>query len=138
MIETRTVFVTGAASGFGYEITKKFAQDSKYNPVYSVDKNPQIHELFPPDVFERVKTLELNVRDSQKTATVVDQIIDEQGAIDVLVNNAGIMISGRVHTFFNESGKPTEDLRAMWETNLKAPLELILKVLPPMRKKGVG
>lgn len=138
MIEAKTVFITGAASGFGYEITKKIAQDPKYNPVYAIDKNPQVHELFPSNTFKRVKAIGLDVRDSQKTAAVVDQIITERGAIDVLINNAGIMISGRAHTFFDESGKPTEDLRAMWETNLRAPLELMLKVLPAMRKKRNG
>lgn len=138
MIETRTVFVTGAASGFGREITKKFAQDPKYNPVYAVDKNPQIHGCFPVRTFQRVRTLELDVRDSQKTAEVVDQIIAEKGSIDVLVNNAGIMISGRIPTFFEESGKPTEDLRTMWETNLRAPLELMMRVLPSMREKRSG
>lgn len=138
MIEAKTVFITGAASGFGYEITRKLAQDPKYNPVYAIDKNPQVHELFPIDTFERVKTIELDVRDSQKTAASVDQIIAERGAIDVLINNAGIMISGRAHTFFDESGKPTEDLRAMWETNLRAPLELMIKVLPAMREKRSG
>lgn len=137
MIERRTAFVTGAASGFGYEITKRLAEDPKYN-VYAIDKVPQIHELFPSGTFERVRTVELDVRDTWRTAEVVERIIAERGAIDVLVNNAGIMISGRVHTFFDESGRPTEELRAMWETNLKAPLELALKVLPAMRVKKGG
>lgn len=49
------------------------------------------------------------------------------------------MISGRIHTFFDDSGNPTHELRAMWETNVKAPFELMLRVLGPMRhrKKGV-
>lgn len=138
MIETKTVLITGAASGFGLEATKKFAQDPRYNPVYAVDKNPKIHQRFPAEVFERVRTVELDVRDSHKTANVVDEIIAERGGVDVLVNNAGIMISGRISTFFDESGKPTDDLRAMWETNLRAPLELMLRVLPSMRERGSG
>ena len=137
MIETKTVFITGAASGFGYEITKRFAQDPKYNPVYAIDKNPGVRQRFPSDTFDRVRTVELDIRDSRKTAEVVDQIIAER-AIDVLVNNAGIMISGRIPTFFDEDGKPTEDLRAIWETNLRAPLELMLRVLPAMRQRRNG
>lgn len=138
MIESKTVIITGAASGFGYEITRRFAQDPNYDPVYAIDKDPQIQRRFPPDTFERVKAIELDVRDTCRTAMLVDQIVAERGGIDVLVNNAGIMISGRVHTFFDESGKPTEDLRAMWETNLRAPLVLMLKVLPPMRERRSG
>lgn len=138
MIEQKTVFITGAASGFGYEITRRFAQNPKYDPVYAIDKDPSVHRRFPTDTFERVKAIELDVRDIRRTATLVDQIIAERGGIDVLVNNAGIMISGRVHTFFDESGKPTEDLRAMWETNLRAPLVLMLKVLPSMRERRSG
>lgn len=138
MSERRTVLITGAASGFGYESTKKFAADPKYDPVIAIDKNPLIHERFPSDQFERVTTVKLDVRDTQKTAALVDKVLGERGAIDVLVNNAGIMISGRTPTFFDDSGNPTDELRAMWETNVKAPLELMLRVLGHMRNRKRG
>lgn len=80
MSEQRTVFITGAASGFGYESTKKFAADPKYDPIIAVDKNPLIHERFPRDRFERVTAVELDVRDTQKTAALVDKVLGERGA----------------------------------------------------------
>lgn len=47
MFETKCAVITGAASGIGLETTRRFSLDSTYNPIYAVDINQRVGEIFP-------------------------------------------------------------------------------------------
>lgn len=64
--------------------------------------------------------------------TAVQRVEADQGAVDVLVNNAGFGIEGAVESV------PLEDARHLLETNVLGPVRLSQLVLPGMRRQGWG
>ena len=92
MEEKKTVFVTGASRGIGKEVALKFA-DNGYNVVINyVSNRTNVEELKTEFESKGVKTLimQADVTDKEAIEQLVKKAIEEFGAIDVLVNNAGI------------------------------------------------
>ena len=121
----KVVFITGGSSGIGkaigdYLITKKYI-------VYGTSRNPDRHNSsfnFP--------LLEMNVVDPSSIAKAVAYIIDKEGHLDVLVNNAGIGITGPIEE------TPNEEIKQAFDTNFYGPINVIKAVLPQMRIQKSG
>ena len=62
----------------------------------------------------------------------VSELISKTGQIDVLVNNAGVGITGPLEEI------PTEEMKRNFETNLFGPINMINAVLPYMRDSKIG
>jgi NAD(P)-dependent dehydrogenase (short-subunit alcohol dehydrogenase family) len=120
----KVVFITGGSSGIGKSIGE-FLHEKGYK-VYGTSRNPQkaSKSVFP--------LLILDVRDSKSIKTAVAQVIAESGTIDVLINNAGVGITGPLEEI------PAEEIRNNFETNLFGPIEVMKAVLPQMRIQKSG
>ena len=79
-----------------------------------------------------VSGVELDINSDDAATKVMAGIIDERGAIDVLVNNAGYGLWGPVERL------SVEETKAQFETNFFAALRLIKAVVPGMVKRGSG
>lgn len=79
--EGRTVVVTGAGSGIGYEMARRFAAEGA--EVFAADLNPDL----APD---GTNALRADVSDAADVEAMITTAIDATGRIDVLCNNAGI------------------------------------------------
>ena len=91
MLDQLQVFViTGAAGGIGAALCEALLAREKvvYALDYDVDREQIRKQL------QGVKWLAVDVTDKVSLAEAFDQVIEEQGAIDCLINNAGIMSSG--------------------------------------------
>lgn len=121
---SKVVFITGASSGIGKSIGE-FLHHKGYR-VYGTSRNPQniSGSLFP--------LVALDVRNAESIKTAVVQVIAEAGAIDVLVNNAGVGITGAVEEI------PADEIRNNFEVNLFGPIEVMKAVLPQMRVQKNG
>ena len=113
------VLVTGVNSGFGAAIRREFLD--RGDTVIGTHRHP-------PE--PNVETLD--VTDAIQRKTVVNQIIEDHGRIDILINNAGTMVSGAVED------TPLDVMRAVFETNYFGAVGLIQEVLPYMRRQGFG
>jgi NAD(P)-dependent dehydrogenase (short-subunit alcohol dehydrogenase family) len=80
----------------------------------------------------RVAGAVCDVRNYDEVAALFEHTIEEFGGVDVLVNNAGIGIFGRV-----EELSP-EDFRAVLETNLFGVFYCCHEAIPQMKKRGGG
>ena len=82
----KVVLITGASSGIGKSIGELLHQ--KGFIVYGTSRNPEqyANSLFP--------LIALDVRNTLSITTAVSQIIKQSGRIDVLINNAGVGITG--------------------------------------------
>lgn len=120
----KTVFITGASSGIGKAIGE-FLHGKGYD-VYGTSRNPEKigNSLFP--------LVALDVRDADSIQKAVAHIISLSGRIDVLVNNAGVGITGPLEEI------PAAEIRNNFETNLFGPIEVIKAVLPHMRAQNSG
>lgn len=117
------VFITGISSGFGLEIARLLSQEGHivYGTVRrSVEPLPNVNYFT------------LDVRDKQAVVDVVRQIVEKEGRIDVLVNNAGMGIGGPLE-FATE-----EEIRLQMDTNFMGLVHCVDAVLPYMRRQGKG
>ncbi|GGN88626.1 SDR family NAD(P)-dependent oxidoreductase [Haloarcula pellucida] len=106
----RTVIVTGAASGIGRGIAKRFGEEGANVVVADVRRDPKQGEKYDTDVTIPTDELvneetsgdaayvETDVGDPENVEAMVETAVDTYDGIDVLVNNAGIQIVGDSQT----------------------------------------
>ncbi len=120
----KVVLITGGSSGIGKSIGEFLFH--KGFTVYGTSRNPDkvINSIFP--------LIELDVRNSSSIEIAVAKIIAITGKIDVVINNAGVGITGPLEEI------PTEEIKNNFETNFFGPIEVMKAVLPQMRKQNSG
>src|SRR5947207_4383998 len=125
-VETgRVALVTGASSGIG-----EAAADALLGAgftVYGTSRQAAVGEERDGVVF-----VPLDVTDDESVAGAVRELLERSGRIDVLVNNAGLGITGAAE----ESS--IEQARALFDTNLFGSMRMTRAVLPQMREQGSG
>lgn len=131
----RIVFITGASSGIGEGCARKFASQGSdvILNARNVTKLEELKEELETAFGIRVYLLPFDVRDRQLAASSLATLPEEWRAIDVLVNNAGLVIGvDKEH-----EGNPDEwDI--MIDTNIKALLSMTRLIVPGMVERGRG
>lgn len=121
---SKIVIITGGSSGIGKSIGE-FLQD-KGCTVYGTSRNPENVQN------SKIPLIALDVRDSQSIHRAIGEVIAKSGRIDVVINNAGVGITGPIEEI------PTDEMRNNFETNFFGPIEVIKAVLPQMRSQNSG
>lgn len=121
---SKVVLVTGASSGIGKSIAD-FLQKKGYK-VYGTSRNPKNVENFS---FELIALDVLKIETIKKA---VSYIVEKEGRLDVLINNAGMGITGPIED------TPTDEMRNVFNTNLFGAIDVMKSVLPQMRKQKWG
>lgn len=121
----KVILVTGGSSGIGKSIGIYLTQ--KGYKVYGTTRN-----LNKQKDFNAFKLLELDVTKSETIAKAVSQILNKEGRIDVLINNAGVGITGAIEE------TPISEIENAFNTNLNGPIRMIKSVLPKMREQKNG
>jgi NAD(P)-dependent dehydrogenase (short-subunit alcohol dehydrogenase family) len=121
---SKVVLITGASSGIGKAIGEFLFH--KGFTVYGTSRNPEkiTNSLFP--------LIALDVRNTESIKHAVEKVISISKRIDVVINNAGVGITGPLEEI------PTEEIKNNFETNFFGPLEVIKAVLPQMREQNSG
>jgi len=121
---SKVVLITGGSSGIGKSIGEFLHQ--KGFVVYGTSRNP---ERISDSVFPLVA---LDVRNVDSIKAAVDNVIFKSGRLDIVINNAGVGITGPLEEI------PTAEIKNNFETNLFGPIEVIKAVLPQMRNQKSG
>jgi NAD(P)-dependent dehydrogenase (short-subunit alcohol dehydrogenase family) len=123
-------FITGCSKGFGRAIAEQ-ALSSGYRVTATARQNKDVADIVAnyPDT---ALAVELEVTKPDQIEAAVAAAEKRFGRIDVLVNNAGYGYMSAI-----EEGEDAE-VRALFETNVFAPVNLIKAVLPGMRERGEG
>ena len=121
---SKVVLITGGSSGIGKSIGEYLHQ--KGFVVYGTSRNPEkiTNSIFP--------LVALDVRNMQSIVNCVAEVIQKSGRLDIVINNAGVGITGPIEEI------PTEEIRNNFETNLFGPIEVMKAVLPQMREQKSG
>ncbi|MGA3147290.1 MAG: SDR family oxidoreductase [Acidimicrobiales bacterium] len=125
------VLITGSSSGFGLEVALAFARhgDTTYATMRDLAKADKLLDRAKAEGLS-VELLALDVDDDASVAAAVSTVEDRHGAVDILINNAGVDYTGSVETI------DFEKARAVMETNFWGPVRTIRAALPAMRAKG--
>jgi NAD(P)-dependent dehydrogenase (short-subunit alcohol dehydrogenase family) len=120
-----TALITGTSTGIGLETALHFANQGYQ--VFAGARNPDAVAKRP-----NLIALKLDVDRDESVREAVDQVQQQAGAIDVLVNNAGIGFAGAVEYV------PIDKVRAIFETNFYGAVRMMQAVLPSMRERRGG
>ena len=129
----KVVLIRGSNSGFGY-LTAKGAADRGYI-VYASMRNTQSKNNARADelsAVENIHVIDIDVTDSSSVDEGVSKILEKEGRLDVLVNNAGYYGGGITESYSEQ------DVEAMFNVNLLGTWRTIKNALPTMRNQGDG
>ncbi|WP_405382394.1 SDR family oxidoreductase [Maribacter sp. LLG6340-A2] len=124
-MKSKVVLITGGSSGIGKAIG-----------VYLIEKGYKVYgttrdkSKYP--TFSDFPLLVMDVRNQNTIAKAVESLMEKEHALDVLINNAGVGITGPMEE------TPHEEINKAFATNFNGPLSVINEVLPIMRRQQNG
>ena len=121
---SKIVLVTGASSGIGKAIAIFLFE--KGDTVYGTSRTLKNQNDFP------FQLIALDVLKVDTIKLAIASIIEKEGRLDVLVNNAGMGITGPVEE------TPTDEMRNSFNTNFFGAIDVMKAILPQMRKQNSG
>jgi NAD(P)-dependent dehydrogenase (short-subunit alcohol dehydrogenase family) len=119
----KVILITGISSGFGKEMARLLSRDGHI--IYGTVRK-ETEKTYA------VSYLLMDLTDITYIKDTVASVIEKEGRIDVLINNAGMHTGGPIETL------PEEYIRKQLETNFIGMVMLTREVLPVMRKQGGG
>lgn len=116
----KTVLITGASTGFGFQVATKLFENG-FN-VIGTSRNPEKFNGKIP-----FKLLRLDISDDESIHSFTKELYDQEQNIDVLVNNAGFFVTGLAEE------TPARIGMQQFETNFWGTVKLTNALLPRMR-----
>ncbi len=129
----KLALITGSDGGIGSTITEKFvSQGYRVIAAYFTGNLKSAEQWFEEKKFttDQVRLFELDVTNTEQCATRLAQLLEEEGTIDVLVNNAGITRDGQFKKMTAESWTSVID------TNLNSLFNVTQPLFAAMCEKG--
>ena len=121
---SKVVLITGGSSGIGKSVGEFLSKRGFI--VYGTSRNASKIKNHP------FKLVSLDVNDNETILNAVNEVISEEGKLDILINNAGMGITGPIEE------TPTNEMRNVFNTNLFGAIDVMKAVLPQMRKQKSG
>jgi NAD(P)-dependent dehydrogenase (short-subunit alcohol dehydrogenase family) len=127
------VVITGCSSGLGPLMALAFARrgDRVYATMRGSSRGQELLDTAAAEGLG-VRVLELDVTDDVSVQRAIDQVLDAEGRIDVLVNNAGLLHFGSVELLSDDL------MRSTFDTNVFGAVRMLRAVLPAMRAQRFG
>ena len=126
-VATKVILITGASSGIGFDAARTLARQG--HRVYAAARRVERMEPLRED---GVVPVRMDVTDEESMQACVRTILEKEGRIDVLVNNAGYGYFGAIENV------TLEEARKQLEVNVFGLARMCQLVLPSMREQGSG
>jgi NADP-dependent 3-hydroxy acid dehydrogenase YdfG len=126
-VPSKAVLITGCSSGIGHATAEHLNREGW--TVYATARRPETL-----DDLERAgcRTLALDVTDETSMTAAVNLVVEAEGAVGVLINNAGYSQSGAIESV------PMDHVRRQFETNVFGLVRMCQLALPGMRAQRWG
>jgi len=135
MASKKVVIVTGASSGIGLWAAVKFAQEGwiTYATLRNLAKQDELKKVIDEKhLKEKLHVIELDATKDETVKKAIAHVIQKEGHIDAVVNNAGAGFFGAIESFSDE------DLQKQYDVNLFGVVRVIRAVLPHLRERKSG
>jgi NAD(P)-dependent dehydrogenase (short-subunit alcohol dehydrogenase family) len=130
--EGRVVVITGGSRGLGLVLARQFAAEGARVCLLARDTEEleRARRQLPPEA--EVLTVRCDIRRRADVRHAMDRVLERWGAVDVLINNAGVIQVGPLeHMVVN-------DFENAMATHFWGPLHLMYEAVPSMRRRGFG
>ncbi|HSG74182.1 MAG TPA: SDR family oxidoreductase [Nitrosopumilaceae archaeon] len=129
----KVALVTGSSSGIGFETALALARENFFTfaSMRNIEKAEKIQEIAKKENLN-LEVIELDVDKAESIKNAIKKIQEQKGRIDVLVNNAGYLLTGCLEDV------TMDELKAQFETNFFGVIRMIQETAPIMRKQGSG
>ena len=135
-VEGKTVLITGGSSGIGEAAAKKIADAG--GDVVLVARTRENLEKVAAEIREigggAAHVYPCDLSDMDAIAAMADQVLDNLGGVDILINNAGRSIRRSLKLSYDR----IHDYQRTMQLNYLGAVQLILKFIPGMRERGFG
>jgi len=121
------VLITGGSSGIGLALAKKFTEND--NTIIITGRNLQKLEAVQKE-FPNIHIFQSDVTDDAEVRMLADDIQEKFGGLDVLINNAGIMVLIDAGNESNHLQKQMQEI----EINYNSPIRMLHYFLPLLKK----
>ncbi len=125
------IIITGATSGFGLEMAKKFLKLG--HTVIGIGRRVERLSELKVEFGEKFKILKLDIQNKNEVELLLDDLLKVTTPIDVLINNAGLAIGTE-----KAQDSKLSDWETMVQTNINGVLYVTHKILPYMVKENNG
>lgn len=119
----KVILITGISSGFGKQTARLLAKEG--HNVYGTVRTD-------PAETEPVRYLKMDLTDPVSIRQTVADVVEKEGRIDILINNAGMHTGGPAET------TPVEYIKLQMDTSFMGMVYLTREILPLMRRQGGG
>jgi uncharacterized oxidoreductase len=123
-----TVLITGGSTGIGLELSKRLIE--RGNTVIITGRDPAKLDA-AKRALPTIVAYQSDAGDPKAIVTLYDKVTDAFPALNILINNAGIM---RVIDF-NQTGRDLEDLTREIAINFVGPVQMVQQFLPQLKKQ---
>jgi len=130
-MKNKTVLITGASSGIGWETAKIFSSSGAKLILCGRRKNKLLN--LQKEISNPSHILVFDVRNRKNVEKEIKSLPNEFSKIDILINNAG-----NAHGLDNSADASLDDWDLMIDTNLKGLMYVTKVILPRMISKGKG
>ena len=134
----KVAFITGANRGIGFETSKQLAKKNTKVILGSrdLDKGKKAIEKLASEGIN-ADLIQYDAFDLNAPQKVYDYISKEYKKLDILINNAGVLLTGNLFVT-NSSSVSDKDIKDTFQTNLFSVISLTQKLLPLIKKSDAG
>lgn len=132
-LKDKVVLITGSSQGIGRETALLFAKEGAHVVVTYHMSEKKGEEIYKEcNKIKKSMLVRLDVTDEKSIKKCVEEVIDEFGTIDVLINNSGVLVW---KSLLEQSNK---EIDSQIDTNLKGLIKMTKAVLPFMKGQNDG
>lgn len=133
-VKGKTIVVTGAGSGMGRELALELLTRGARVAALDMNEDAVLETTrLAPDAKDKISTHVANITDRAMVERLVDEVIENHGTVDGIINNAGI-----IQPFIDVNDLSYEKIEQVMNVNFYGTLYMVKSFLPELLKRPEG